>query len=151
MQMQHTDPKMTTTNTALFENGMSPEIPDRKRYAIKEKVSLGVYKPSFSMQPDSSHDIAAFMSRRNDKNSMHMSDEGILVNDQVSPKIENIPRREQNRLTTEEDFPNVDAKASLVSESQAVRKVSLPASGLSFKTSQVMKKRVRGDIRTMIA
>jgi len=135
---------MMTTNTAMFENGLSPDIPDRKRYAIKEKVSLGVYKPSFSMQPDNSHDIAAFMSRRNDKNSMHMSDEGILVNNEVSPKIENIPRRDQNRLTTEEDIPNVET-------SQGVRKVSLPASGLSFKTSQVMKRRVRGDIRSMIA
>ena len=36
----------------LLESCLSPDLPDRKRYAIKEKVSLGIYKPSFTMQPD---------------------------------------------------------------------------------------------------
>ena len=41
----------------LLESSLSPELPDRKRYAIKEKVSLGIYKPSFTMQPDVPLDI----------------------------------------------------------------------------------------------
>ena len=36
----------------LLETSLSPDLPDRKRYAIKEKVSLGIYKPSFAVQPD---------------------------------------------------------------------------------------------------
>lgn len=45
----------------------------------------------------------------------------------------------------------VDGDRSQVSESRVVRKVSIPTGGLSFKSNDVVKKRVRGDIRAVIA
>jgi hypothetical protein len=63
------------------------------------------------------------------------------VSAEVSPKI--ISRRQ-----SVDDELNVESQ---VGDSTAVRKVSLPSGGLSFKTNDVVKKRVRGDIRAMLA
>ena len=46
----------------------------------------------------------------------------------------------------------MDTEKSQVSDSsQAVRKISIASGDISFKARQVMKSRVRGDIRTLIA
>ena len=46
----------------------------------------------------------------------------------------------------------VETEKSQVSDSsQAVRKISIASGDISFKARQVMKSRVRGDIRTLIA
>ena len=81
--------------TAIFDNGMSPDLPDRKRYAIKANVSLGVYRPSFGIQPDSSQDITALLNTRKGKNSMRLSDEGLNIVSDTSPKIKDMGRGEQ--------------------------------------------------------
>ena len=52
LAMQTTPEPAAPAIEALAESSLSPELPDRKRYALKNKVNLGIYKPSFSMQPD---------------------------------------------------------------------------------------------------
>ena len=55
----------------LLESCLSPDLPDRKRYAIKEKVSLGLYKPSFTMQPDTASLTNVFREQRNTSTNLN--------------------------------------------------------------------------------
>ena len=82
---------------------------------------------------------------------MRLSDEGLNIVSDTSPKLKDIGRGEQQRIITEEDLLSMDANKIKVEKSPAIRKISLPVSGLSFRNNTVTKKRIRGDIRTMIA
>ena len=74
----------------LLESCLSPDLPDRKRYAIKEKVSLGVYKPSFSMQPENISKTAAaanIVNLRDRTSSTNLNDKSIDCIGEQSPKL----------------------------------------------------------------
>ena len=63
IQGNHNQQQLLST-FGLFEDSRSPEMPDRKRYAQKEKVNLGLYQPSFTMaqNPALSKDTINFAS-----------------------------------------------------------------------------------------
>ena len=74
----------------LLESCLSPDLPDRKRYAMKEKVSLGVYKPSFSMQPDNNSKTAAGVNlpaQCDRTSSSNLNDKSIDCIGEQSPKL----------------------------------------------------------------
>jgi len=104
-------------------------VSDRKRYSIKNKVNLGIYRPSFTVQPVVNIDEYTYSphdgTNELNQNEKSMSEENVedgSVTAEVSPKI-------TMRRQSVDDELNVDSQ---IYDSTAVRKVSLPLGGFSF-------------------
>lgn len=81
------------SSLGLFDDNRSPELPDRKRYAQKEKVSLGLYQPSFPTHTNSSKDTINFGRSVNQSNAIQASemDVSMVMADQAFSPVQKKP------------------------------------------------------------